>query len=117
MKFLIDASTDRRLREHLLAMGHDVSRIGTDHPATLSDSDVLAIAHREGRILITDDRDFGELVFRHRRPHAGVIYLRLGTTHLATLLDRIDDVLMHHAARLDQFLVVTRDTVRFGQGE
>ena len=95
------------------ASGHDATRIGRDYPGGLPDAEVLAIAHREGRILITDDRDFGELVFVHGRPHAGVIFLRLGeNAPLDLKIARLDYVLTHHADELDQFLVVTRTSVR-----
>ncbi len=74
---------------------------------------MLAIAAAEQRILITDDRDFGELVFVKRRSHAGVIYLRLGEyAELATKIERLAFVLTHYADQLDQFLVVTRHQVR-----
>lgn len=73
---------------------------------------MLAIARREGRILITDDRDFGELVFRRRQLHAGVIYLRLASYSFALTTARLNDVLTHHASRLDRFLVVTPASVR-----
>jgi predicted nuclease of predicted toxin-antitoxin system len=112
MRFLVDASSDARLVPHLQALGHDVTRVGTDYPGNLKDIQILAVALREGRVLITDDRDFGELVFRFRQPHAGVIYLRLDTTKLAVRLERIDVVLTDYADQLDQFLVVTRDTIR-----
>lgn len=69
----MDESADARLGPFLRRLGHDVATIAVDHPASLKDEDVLAIARREQRILITDDRDFGELVFRNRRPHAGVM--------------------------------------------
>jgi predicted nuclease of predicted toxin-antitoxin system len=65
------------------------------------------------RILITDDRDFGELVFRLRQPHSDVIYLRLGEeVDLATKTSRLSYVLTHYADQLDQFLVVTPHRVR-----
>ena len=74
---------------------------------------MLEIASAEGRILITDDRDFGELVFRLRRPTAGVIYLRLGEyADLPTKIERLSYVLANFADRLDQFLVVTPSRVR-----
>jgi len=79
MKFLLDQSTDARLGTYLRGLKHDATRIGAEYPSGLLDLTVLAIAHREGRILITDDRDFGELVMRSQQPHAGVIYLRLGS--------------------------------------
>lgn len=74
--------------------------------------EVLATAYREQRILITDDRDFGELVFRLRQPHAGVIYLRLDTTKIAVRIDRLDHVLDNYSQQLDQFVVVTEADVR-----
>lgn len=112
MRFLIDASSDARLVDHLRADGHDVTRIGTDYPRTLSDPRVLALAHREQRILVTDDRDFGESVFVRRQPHVGVIYLRLDTTNLSVRTARLDDALANHREELDRFLVVTRSEVR-----
>jgi predicted nuclease of predicted toxin-antitoxin system len=111
-RFLVDASSDARHVPQLRSFGHDVTRVGTEYPASMKDRDILALAHREQRILITDDRDFGELVFRLRQPHAGVIYLRLDTTRFEVRARRIEEVLARHADDLDQFLVVTTDSVR-----
>lgn len=66
MKFLVDESADARLIVRLRALGHDVTSVARDHRRGLPDHHVLSIAHAEGRILITDDRDFGELVFSLR---------------------------------------------------
>jgi len=113
MKFLLDQSSDARLVPYLRSRGHDTTRIAADYPGGIPDTEVLAIAAREDRMLITDDRDFGELVFLQRRPHTGVIYLRLGEyADLATKITRLDFVLDHYAERLDQFLVVTLRSVR-----
>jgi predicted nuclease of predicted toxin-antitoxin system len=113
MRFLLDQSTDARLVQFLRERGHDATRIASDYPAGLTDRAVLTLAHAEQRILITDDRDFGELVFRLQQPHAGVIFLRLGEeADLATKIARLDCVLTHYADRLDQFLVVTPHRVR-----
>lgn len=115
MRFLLDASSDARLVPHLRARGHDETRVGTDYPASLPDAEILVLAHREWRILITDDRDFGALVFKARQPHAGVIYLRLETTKLAVRIARLDAALAAQRDRLDQFLVITEDAVRVGE--
>lgn len=77
MKFLFDQSADRRLLPYLQSLGHDVTAIGANYPSGLPDEEVLAIAQREQRILVADDRDFGELVFSKRQAHVGVIYFRL----------------------------------------
>ena len=112
MNFLLDQSTDARLVSWLTQRGHNALRIGRDYPHGLPDDDVLAIARKEGRILITDDRDFGELVFRRRQPHTGVIYLRLASYSFALTTARLEHVLTNHAEQLDRFLVVTPGDVR-----
>ncbi len=118
MRFLLDESADARLLPYLRGQGHDVTRLVTDYPAGLADPRVLAIAVAEQRILITDDRDFGELVFRRRQPHAGVIYFRLGEyAELSTKVERLDHVLTYYADQLDQFLVVTEHRVRVRRQE
>lgn len=117
MRFLIDASSDARLVAYLRGLGHDVTRVGSDYPAPLKDTAVLSLAHQEQRILITDDRDFGELVFRQRQPHAGVIYLRLDTTRIGLRIARLAYVLTNYGSFLDQFLVVTTRAVRVRQRE
>jgi hypothetical protein len=42
----------------LKALGHDVRVIGIDHPAALTDDEVLSVAVGESRVLVTNDRDF-----------------------------------------------------------
>lgn len=79
MKFLLDESTEYRIAAFLTDQGHDVAAIAHDYPAALPDGEVLAIAKREQRILITNDADFGELVFRHKQRHSGVILFRMGS--------------------------------------
>ena len=66
MKFLLDESAEFRLATFLEGEGHDAKTIAHDFQHSLSDEEVLAIALREQRILITNDRDFGELIVRRR---------------------------------------------------
>ena len=112
MMFLLDESADARIVAHLIALGYDATLVARSHGPGLADETVLALAHAEGRVLITDDRDFGELVFRQQRPHAGVIFFRLGTTVLADRIERLNHILTHYADQLDQFIVVTDRRVR-----
>jgi predicted nuclease of predicted toxin-antitoxin system len=113
MKFLLDENVDARLLPYLQGQGHDVLRLVSDYPAGLPDQQVLAIAVTQERILITNDRDFGELVFVQRQAHTGVILLRLGDyADLSVKIARLNHVLTHYATQLDQFLVVTQRRVR-----
>jgi predicted nuclease of predicted toxin-antitoxin system len=118
MKFLLDQSTDSRLLSYLTKLGHDATQIRRTYPHSIPDPEVLSLAYQEKRILITDDRDFGELVFRLQQPHAGVIFLRLGTyAPLRLKIERLSFVLTHYADRLEQFLVVKKENVRVGHLE
>ena len=63
MRFLLDENVERRIAEHLEATGHDVAQATSAGPAPLSDHEVVRTALRPGRILVTRDRDFGQLVF------------------------------------------------------
>jgi predicted nuclease of predicted toxin-antitoxin system len=112
MKFLVDESADARLATHLRRLGHDAKTVASDYQPGLEDQEVLAIALREERILITNDRDFGELVYRLGLPHAGVILLRLSTTSLPAKTARLDAILAKHAGSLTRFVVVTERSVR-----
>ncbi len=112
MKFLLDESADFPLLNFLKGLGHDVTAIAHDYPHALKDREVLAIAHREQRILITNDRDFGELIFRQQLPHAGVILFRLGAEDLATKVTWLERVVTDYSAQLDQFIVVSDRGIR-----
>ena len=76
MKFLLDQSAEARIGTFLLDQGHDVTRVGRDYLPGLSDHQVLELARAKQRILITNDSDFGELIFKDKLPHSGVIYFR-----------------------------------------
>ena len=115
MKFLLDENADRRLIPFLKHLGHNVTVIAQDYPHGLLDQEVLALAVQERRILITQDiSDFGELIFRQRHPHCGVILFRFKSeeTNIALRKDRLASVLHTHADQLHHFLVITAKKVR-----
>ena len=76
MKFLFDVGVGRKAKQFLVAQGYDVKAV-RDLDPRLPDSDILEIAVAETRLVVTMDKDFGELVYRSRRAHAGVLLLRL----------------------------------------
>lgn len=83
-----------------------------DYRRGLSDRDVLVLAVREQRILITDDKDFGDLVFKEARAHAGVLLFRLKDADLEARITRLQAVLDAYAERLDEFLVISPKAIR-----
>jgi predicted nuclease of predicted toxin-antitoxin system len=72
--FAIDACVPRQLVEELHRLGADVV-YAADRPA-MPDTEILDVLHEEGRVLITNDKDFGDLVFRDRRDAPGVVLIR-----------------------------------------
>ena len=76
LRFLADESFDFRVVRALRDAGHDVAAIVESSPG-IPDGRVLALAESEQRVLLTEDRDFGWLVFAAgQEASAGVIYLR-----------------------------------------
>ena len=114
MKFLFDQSADFRLISHLRSLGHDVTAVSRNYPHGMPDEDVLALARQEQRILVVTDRDFGELIFNQRLPHAGVIFFRLPGATLQTKIDQLNRVLEEHTQELEraEFLVVSPGQIR-----
>jgi predicted nuclease of predicted toxin-antitoxin system len=113
MKFLLDESAELRIATALRDDGHDVTTVVHDYSASLADHEVLRIAHAEQRILITNDRDFGDLVFGERRPHAGIIYFRLPLDTTAEQKIRwLRRIITDHADALGRFIVVTPGQIR-----
>ncbi|QUV81640.1 DUF5615 family PIN-like protein [Chloracidobacterium sp. D] len=76
MKFLADESVDRPIVERLRQEGHQVLYIAELKPG-IPDDAVLNLANQETALLLTTDKDFGELVFRQRLHMHGVILIRL----------------------------------------
>jgi predicted nuclease of predicted toxin-antitoxin system len=75
MRFLADESCDFILVRELRAAGHDVLAVSEITPRA-EDSEVIDLALRGKRILLTEDKDFGQLVYAHGQETLGVIFLR-----------------------------------------
>jgi predicted nuclease of predicted toxin-antitoxin system len=84
-------------RDALVVAGHDVVHAG-DWPEDPGDEEILARAFREGRVLVTLDKDFGELTIIRAQPHLGIVRLveipaqRQGTV-CAEVLERYGPIL------------------------
>lgn len=112
MKFLLDVCTSSRsLRRFLTDLGHEVlSVIEVDRRA--EDAAILASAEQEERIIITEDKDFGELVFVRRLPHPTII--RFVEMRVEDQVLAMQELLDSHAADLanNSVIVVTKGRLR-----
>ena len=112
MRFLADENVSRRVIDGLRAAGFDVMSV-SEVRAGASDNEVLSTADREDRVLITEDRDFGELVVRQRLGVSGVMLLELDRLSSAAEAARVTEAAMAHTARLvGNLLVVEPGRVR-----
>ncbi len=74
MRILLDTCVWGGGRSELKAAGHDVVWAG-DWDKDPGDEEILRRAHQEGRVLVTLDKDFGELAIVYRKPHCGILRL------------------------------------------
>jgi hypothetical protein len=108
MKFLVDESAEFRFVAGLRTWSHDVIAIAHDYPEGLADTQVLQIAVQERRILITNDSDFGDLIFRVRVPHVGVIFFRFKQEPaIDQKLAWLERILADNTVDHEHFIVVT----------
>lgn len=112
MRFLVDESVDPRLAAYLNEQGHEAVLVLAEPGQGTGDLDVLAFAAASGRILLTNDQGFGELVFRRRFPHSGVILFRMQRVPIEQRRAALDAVLRDHAGEVTQFLVVSEAGIR-----
>lgn len=99
MRFLADEGVDGPIVERLRAEGYDVVYVAEMDPG-LPDDAVLALSRGTGAILVTTDGDFGELVFRQARLHAGVLLVRLHGLPAGTKASLVAAAVRQHAAEL-----------------
>lgn len=76
MKLLANENIPISSSELLREKGYDILHIGIVHPS-ITDEAVMELASKENRIILTFDRDYGNLVFRDGFSPPGVIYLRM----------------------------------------
>ncbi len=105
MRFLADENVSRLVVEHLRTAGHDVTRIG-ELGLGASDDAVIAAAWREDRILITEDRDFGEMVIRQQMSVPGLVLLELDRLSNVAEAERVTEIVSANAERLPGNLMV-----------
>jgi predicted nuclease of predicted toxin-antitoxin system len=112
MNFLADESVDQPIVERLRDDGHDVLAVAEMAPS-IPDETVLAQANQRGDLLLTADKDFGELVFRQHRVTAGVVLIRLAGLSAGAKAGIVSAVIRdYNAELLHAFTVISPGMVR-----
>lgn len=104
MKLLADQHLSPRTVEFLRGLGHDAIRVVDRLPGDASDAEILALAGREGRVVLTQDLDFTGLVALQDPAGPSLVILRLGSPGvervnqvLASILPAVEDALRRGA--------------------
>jgi predicted nuclease of predicted toxin-antitoxin system len=112
MQFLVDESAGTAVVDYLRAAGHNVIA-DAEVMLQAADQDILARATSDGRILVTNDKGFGKLIFRSGQAHHGVVLLRFRDEGPANRVRIVKSVLTLHEDRLAaHFTVATEGSVR-----
>ena len=112
MKFIVDECVGNSVAQWLQESNYDTLSICPEFQG-LHDEEILQKAYQENRILVTSDKDFGDMIFRSQRPHCGILLLRLINEHPINKIRVLEQILKHHAHELENnFVVATEATVR-----
>ena len=114
MRFLLDQDVYAVTVRFLIDAGHDVILVAQLNLARASDEEILKTAQEQNRILITRDRDYGNLVFI-KALGSGVVYLRILPSTVQAVHEELTRVIQRYSAQelSTAFVVVEADKHRF----
>lgn len=112
LKFLIDECTGTAVANFLKNKGFEVFSVFEQWRGA-SDDEIIHKCFVEKFVLITSDKDFGEMVFRDSKVHDGVILLRCEPNIFSKRIDVLDKLLINHIDKIrNNFIVVSNEKVR-----
>ncbi|MBA7702638.1 hypothetical protein ES703_111407 [subsurface metagenome] len=112
MRFLVDECTGPKVAKWLKEQRHKVYSV-YDEVRGADDYSILKIANEKNYILITNDKDFGELITRSKKSHKGVILLRLEDERTENKIRVLQKLLKSQSKKLEgNFTIVTEKIVR-----
>lgn len=115
MRFLADESCDFAVVRVLRTAGHDVTAVTEISPG-IEDEVVIDLAISGNRILLTEDKDFGQLVYAHMRTTGGVIFTRFPSRVRRSLPGVVNGLVSKFGAQLaGHFVVVQPGRIRIGK--
>ena len=99
MEFLVDVGVSKAVEKWLRSEDHNVIAV-RDLDPRMSDSEILERAVLERRLVITMDKDFGELVYNSGKPHAGILLLRLAEASSAEKVAVVREIMLRYSRKL-----------------
>jgi predicted nuclease of predicted toxin-antitoxin system len=107
MRFLADMGISPRTVEFLRNLGYDATHLHEERLDCLSDSDVLAKARRETRVLLTHDLDFGELIATSEARLSSIVTFRLRSMQPNNVNRHLQAIIEQHREALESGAMIT----------
>ncbi len=113
LKFLSDENVSLRVIAGLVKIGYDVASVNQIRTG-LSDEQIFSIAAKENRIILTHDKDFGNILKYPLKRHKGVILIRLNNQSPANVFNYLTFLIASQKTKLKNSLVVLNENgIRF----
>ncbi|MBI4682213.1 MAG: DUF5615 family PIN-like protein [Nitrospirae bacterium] len=113
VKFIADVNVEKAIVDYLSENEYDVKWV-PDYDCEIIDESLLKIANREKRILITNDKDFGELTFLQKKLSTGIILIRVKEQRADDKVKLMKQLLHNYSDKLlNHFTVVSKKKFRF----
>ena len=112
LSLLADENIDQRLVSSLRLAGISVYSVAESSPG-ISDEEVMRLSENLSAMILTDDKDFGEIVFRKQRSCRGIVLLRLTGVDYSRKADHVIQVIDRYGSEMiGKFVVITAERVR-----
>jgi predicted nuclease of predicted toxin-antitoxin system len=108
LRFFVDVGVSKSVERWLENQGYDVKNVREINPRML-DKEILKVAISEKRMIITMDKDFGELVFNSGLPHSGVVLLRLEEASSDEKVRIVEKILERYADKIQNKFCVFKN--------
>ncbi len=113
IKFLANVNVEKPIIDFLIEKGFDVKWV-TSIDKRMTDDRVCEIANSEQRIIITNDKDFGEIVFYQKKIAYGIILMRVNGQNSSDKIILLNKLLEKYLDKIaNHFVVLTKTKFRF----
>jgi len=112
LRFLVDVGVGKGIEKYLLEEGYDTKAVRDIDPR-MEDEEIIRVAVAENRMVVTMDKDFGELVYHSSMRHCGVMLLRLEDAPGPEKLQVFKYIIKNYSSRIkDSFCVFQNNRLR-----
>lgn len=112
LKFLIDVGVGKGIERYLLEEGYDTKAV-RDIDSRMEDENIIHTAVTENRMVVTMDKDFGELVYHCSMKHCGVLLLRMEDATGTEKLQVVKNIMENYSSQIkDCFCVYQNERFR-----